>query len=994
MKINRYALVAGLLALGAVACGDDVQVVEPTPPVPPPPPPVTATMAPASASVLIGNSVVFAVNASGGVAGDAASWSCASSNSGIASVSVVSAGCQATGVAAGSVTITATVTKSGETVNVGAQLTVTEEATGEPAFIIIKGVTGEPATSGGSATDASGLKGRVNVNLGVERGDQTLERLSVLVDGEVAAYQSFGSSMDDGMGMAPPEDDAAAEQAVYDFTLSFDSDAYDEHGDHVDVDYRNGEHTLSAELQIASGTMGHETITSNVMTVVFDNDDGFVVTADLGDNSALASDGKRWNGGPDNGHIEISALAVSYSGAEMGAATVSLTGCTGEKAEGDGHGGDGAHAATEVSFEFKCTGDAANRTIGVATAGETGTILNKDDLPTANIDMKGPANAPTILANRNGRQEGWINAAVGLAGEYKAKTGVDNWLLKGDGGAGTGGVGGYNMAVRIGADLKKALAAAAGSALPAESANNEAYCAVAVASDNLGNLASLPADTTTCRAAPDGADVKLVYTPTGASAPDTVYGYDNNADNDNDAIAAADVSESAQHIEFGVDTTSPVVLLETDSTAIRFAALGSDTGQLGSIDFEPADDLNNAGNSGLLDNLNTGDVTGDMGMQVQVRRRNASKTECAAVGANGTLRPGADKNCNYTRINDATVNFEADSVSVAYFTVNAQAKDKAGNTSSTTSHTLVYDNGPATATAPSVPGSIAAGKPFPGATYLNDNLSIRDYYGTMSYGEGIRLGIGGPQAVDAFNSSTLTRLNHPVSQNVGLVTTSGLLNPYAAIQTSQGGTGQRMSAVSVYVRDQAASAYATANTAIPSANFTGVPHDTLGFRSQDDDDFSVAFHGLNDAAENADGYVVCGIAKCAKTGSLDASTATTLNVQYRFTRTEAGTFREPIERLDVWVVDHNNVAWLVGSDTAGSSDRVGGSGNDARYRRWTYSVTLPGTLINAATRYAEFGSGSPANETADIRVVAVKANGMAFSPATVEVTVNRTKPSS
>ena len=54
-------------------------------------------MAPSSASVAVGNSVVFAVNASGGVAGDAASWTCASSNTGIATVSVVSAGCQADG---------------------------------------------------------------------------------------------------------------------------------------------------------------------------------------------------------------------------------------------------------------------------------------------------------------------------------------------------------------------------------------------------------------------------------------------------------------------------------------------------------------------------------------------------------------------------------------------------------------------------------------------------------------------------------------------------------------------------------------------------------------------------------------------------------------------------------------------------------------------------------------------------------------------------------
>ena len=84
MKSQRVALVTGFLALGVAACGDDVQIVEPTPP---PPPPLTATMAPASATVAVGNSVVFAVNASGGAAGAQASWTCASSNTGIATAS-------------------------------------------------------------------------------------------------------------------------------------------------------------------------------------------------------------------------------------------------------------------------------------------------------------------------------------------------------------------------------------------------------------------------------------------------------------------------------------------------------------------------------------------------------------------------------------------------------------------------------------------------------------------------------------------------------------------------------------------------------------------------------------------------------------------------------------------------------------------------------------------------------------------------------------------
>ena len=130
---NRF-LIAGLLALGVAACGDDVEVVStPAPPVrATAPPPLVASMAPASAEVAVGSSVVFAVNASGGVVGEAASWTCSSSNTGIATASTTSSGCQATGVVAGGVTITATVSKGSETANVGSQLTVTAPAAPPP----------------------------------------------------------------------------------------------------------------------------------------------------------------------------------------------------------------------------------------------------------------------------------------------------------------------------------------------------------------------------------------------------------------------------------------------------------------------------------------------------------------------------------------------------------------------------------------------------------------------------------------------------------------------------------------------------------------------------------------------------------------------------------------------------------------------------------------------------------------------------------------------
>ena len=88
LKRCRSALVAGLLAVGSASCGGDTQVVD----VGPPPPALTASIAPASATAVVGASVVFAVHASGGEAGPSASWTCASSNTGVATVDVVEAG--------------------------------------------------------------------------------------------------------------------------------------------------------------------------------------------------------------------------------------------------------------------------------------------------------------------------------------------------------------------------------------------------------------------------------------------------------------------------------------------------------------------------------------------------------------------------------------------------------------------------------------------------------------------------------------------------------------------------------------------------------------------------------------------------------------------------------------------------------------------------------------------------------------------------------------
>ena len=333
-KLLRFAGVALLaLTIGVFGCDDDadpvaptVTVTVPTPPTPPPPP-LAATMTPTAQTIGVGGTVVFAVGVSGGVAGEAASWTCASSDPSKATVSDIPVGCQATAVAVGGTSITAVVTKGGATTNAGAGLTITEDMV-ESAFIALGSITDSDETD-------EVLSGKVTVTLSVEYGDETLMQLSVLVDGVVAATMPF----DDISAVAAPQDEPAQTHGVYDFPLSFNSAGYD--AVTGTPTYMNGERTISAELMVAGKD---EPYRSGAQAREFDNDDGYIVTADLGDNSAIGDDGRRWYGGPDNGTIDITALPVSYSGGSV--TSVSANFCGEDATDSDGSDG--------YTFEFEC----------------------------------------------------------------------------------------------------------------------------------------------------------------------------------------------------------------------------------------------------------------------------------------------------------------------------------------------------------------------------------------------------------------------------------------------------------------------------------------------------------------------------------------------------------------------------------------------------------------------------------------------------------------
>ena len=923
MRFSRLALAASLAAAGAAACGDTLELVEPAPP---PPPPLTAWMAPNSAAVVIGNSVVFAVNASGGAAGSPASWTCASSNDGIAAVSVVETGCQASGVAAGSVTVTARVTKGGETTNVGAHLTVTEEETGEPAFLLMS----LPAE-----LDTRALEGRVVATLQVERGDRTLERLSLLVDGEEVAFQTFG-----GPAMGVPEDGTAARQAVYRFTLSFDTDAYDALTGAPR--FLNGEHTISAELRVAGGTTadgtaGRETIPSNAMTVVFDNDDAYVVTGDLGENSAVGDDGIRWHGGPANGGIEFAALPVSFSGDPVPAVTMNF--CFENLTDPE----------APYEFTFGCEGvEARIEAPVVSSAGRDRDILNIDDLPfPAFIDFAGPAHPPVIVANPNGREDGWINAAVSLTAERRKDT-DDAWLVEPAERGDEEGVGGYRMMVVFGEDLRAAVAAPFSSRVPAESRDATAYCAVATAADDLGNRSPLPDATARCRPAPAAADSLIDHdNDTGTRM---VYGQIDEARND--TIVAG------PHLEFGVDNTPPTIgFRDEDGEDVRHAALPL------TLAFEPGDEGSRVGNAG---------VDGDAGIAVGIQRRTASGTACLAVAEDGSVAADAalERGCGATGISGEEVTLET-GVAAGYYRINGTTRDKAGNRSNTLRHTFVYDGSPAVATAPAVLGAVEAGEPFVAISNLNDNLSIRDYYMTADFGNLLSLGAGGPVGVDRFNVLELTHLNHAARARVGA---------YAGLQSTVGGAVQVLDGVSVYVRDQAQESYGEGEKT--GVTVTDAPDGDEGFRAGA---FTTGWVGRDES----DAYTFCGIPVCR-----DADAALAVEIEFRAIAAAAGTFDNPFERVDFWMTDVNGASWLFGSDGTGTNGEKGPDGGDDQnedddgLETWSYSVIVPGTLLAAVAR-ADTNEASTMEPM--IRAIGVNENGVGVV-TTTGVAIDTTAP--
>ena len=894
----------------------------------------SAMMSPEEAEVAIGSSVVFAINVSGGAADATAAWTCSSSDDAVATAETTDAGCQATGVAGGGVTINAAVTKGGDSANLASRLTVTAPDVGEPAFVLIAGIKDNDDNV------SPALTGQINVTINVERGDQDLEELSLLVNGEVVAHQSFGVA-------ATPALDEPAEQSagIHTFTLSFNSAGYDDHGH---PDYLNVEHTISAELEIgvdmADGTHGHETISSNAITVKFDNADGVHLTATAPSNSALDSGGSVWYGGPDTA-IEITAVPVLYSGGSVSAVTM-LKFCE-------------ADAATveEAPFEFAPECEKAGKTsegetpeFTLTVGGESisvgkDDILNgDDDIFPINLDYEGPG-APTFKPNPNGREGGWINAGVSFTSTSSRDKNA--WLSKG---ASDTGVGGYTPQLRFAAvprgdednGLTEALEAIALQGIPpgataSDSRTGSSVCFIASAVDNLGNESDLPNDEKgTCQMA-GTASVEADDTATPPVTAAAATGYtklledlaDAEEAGEEDDITAAKAALADAGLRAGVDTTPP--------TAEFVGASLSSNSKTVNIDGTTATDpvtqyvLHLEDNKGLR--------AGEPVVDTLVYRDDDDDRDGVATTVAQQATP--DDSPLYD------VDFAHEGM--GYYSYTAQAQDMAGNLSPEISRVALHD------TTPPVSALIFARRSateYDKTLVMADNLSVRSY----------------SMVVQATNLPTDVglRLNHAVVDAYnGALTQSETVRgevelPFIAVIATADGTvaaGDAITSVTAYVADQAGNSANDVETLSISVEEDGdletdegVIAGTYALAVEDDDG------DIDD-----DNSVTRSDETITLTATADVALATTVNPF-----ADGVLFYAEVDEINTGAVGTGTRTELrlIGM-VAGNAAEVD---SDADSREWTYE-----TEVSADDFYAIVGGAGDYN----IRALGVNGSGVA-----------------
>ncbi len=169
------------------------------------------------------------------------------------------------------------------------------------ASVVIRSVRSVREDGSTVPADATDLKGTVEVTLSVDRGEDTLERVELLLGDEVVGVQEFGSG--EGAPPGEPEGDAPWATSPVDLEFTVNTAAFDlETGE---PRFRNGERLLRARLATREGG---EAAWVSSRPVVLRNQDTFHGTLSAERGPFTGVDGEDWVGGT----LMVNVVPVHY----------------------------------------------------------------------------------------------------------------------------------------------------------------------------------------------------------------------------------------------------------------------------------------------------------------------------------------------------------------------------------------------------------------------------------------------------------------------------------------------------------------------------------------------------------------------------------------------------------------------------------------------------------------------------------------------------------
>lgn len=752
------------------------------------------TVTPGTAGLVVGQTVQLSASVQGtNNPAQTVTWS--SLSPGIASVS---AGGLVTGVANGTAVIRGCSTVTGFT-NVCGSMSATV-TTPSPASISIQSLT-----TGMTNTPVNLLNvfGQIEATVNVDAGDQTLDRVDVLIGGAVVASQSFSVTP------APAESDAAG--APVTVVLSFNTNQVRQVGGMFVPVVFNGQKGVTANLYVVGSATP---LASNAIPVVMNNPDQALapaLTTDAGA-ASFTNAGTTWfkSGLTSNftylaysTHVPASALANlsaacgTVTNTITGAAatginvrrvwtcastegTRSITGLTAATYAAGAVGPDGSVIAPATQFstvggQYTVAGEARWNVITPTPNALPGPI---------GVDNLGPSIAVATIAFNASYDEQWVNASYAFAPRFTPA----------DGGS---GVAAGSLAVYefVGAACTSSPTVATGADFPetltSDLADSKRVCARA--SDNLGNA--------------------------GVSGASNNFGVDK-------------VSPTARlYFATGIDQVginiTPGVSATANTSKYQLAA---------ALDNQPwaieAQDTRSGFNQTVIVGI---DAATQSLLRLAPGWSTAGGDPVSACTLSDQLTTTLSDNWKRSMLPFTTLDCGA---GVGYYWYSGQVNDRAGNFSTAIARNFVYDPGTPNITGLGFdPAGYTSGAAATFSVAANDDLSVMT--GTITF---LHPGMKNPWVGIQYPHGSLNSLGTPWATNHsqlthilngGALTVPNLLtridescqfnaDPYASCDVTTNGTGSKPTVAADYNANLFAGGALTNTTKVPNTLITNV----------------------------------------------------------------------------------------------------------------------------------------------------------------------------